>query len=285
MIKINSLGGISFNKLYEAFSDAFQDYEIPVLKLEELKTMLMRRGFVPELSYGAFDQGRLVSFTFNGIGSFNGKKTAYDAGTGTIKEYRGMGLAKMIFNESLIYLKEAQIKQYLLEVLQKNKRAFTLYSNLGFRISREFNYHILPAGEIKLKEKNLPEGYQLKRTDLKQMTRMMTFWDFTPSWQNSYDAVRRKPEDFVITGAYYNNSLIGYGIIEPGSGDITQIAVDKQHRRKGVGSSLLKELLRSNGFHSVKIVNTEKGCDSIYHFLNSNNITLKGTQYEMIKIL
>ena len=50
--------------------------------------MLIRRGYVPKLSFAAFDNGKIVAFTLNGIGMFNGIRTAYDTGTETVKEYR-----------------------------------------------------------------------------------------------------------------------------------------------------------------------------------------------------
>lgn len=89
MIEIKSLEGISFERIYKAFSLAFSDYEVSVDEIE-FKSMLKRRGFNPALSFGAFFDGNLVAFTFNGIGkNYNGRFTAYDTGTGTRKEFRG----------------------------------------------------------------------------------------------------------------------------------------------------------------------------------------------------
>ena len=140
MIEIKNLEGISFEQIYTAFKSAFSDYEISVDKTE-LKSMLKRRGFNPALSFGAFYDDNIVAFTFNGIGKYyNGKLTAYDTGTGTRKEFRGQGLAKRIFTHSMPFLKNAGIENYLLEVLQHNKRALKIYESLGFEILREFNF-------------------------------------------------------------------------------------------------------------------------------------------------
>lgn len=38
-----------------------------------------------------FEDGRLISFTFNWIGNWEGIDRAYDTGTGTIREYRPPG--------------------------------------------------------------------------------------------------------------------------------------------------------------------------------------------------
>ncbi|HPV56651.1 MAG TPA: GNAT family N-acetyltransferase, partial [Tenuifilaceae bacterium] len=95
----------------------------------------------------------------------------------------------------------------------------------------------------------------------------------------------RKPEDFLIVGVKKGSALVGYGILEPSSGDITQIAVDKNHRRKGVASAILKELLKRNSCTSVKLINADISCVAITKLLEENGILLKGKQFEMIRKL
>ncbi|MCV4872509.1 hypothetical protein OFB47_32435, partial [Escherichia coli] len=81
-------------------SRAFADYEVRIDK-RQLQDMLVRRGFEPALSYGAFEAGQIIAFTLNGIEEKDGTCTAYDTGTGTIKEFRGRGLAAKIFQYSI----------------------------------------------------------------------------------------------------------------------------------------------------------------------------------------
>jgi len=284
METIKSLENTEFETLFAAFNEAFIDYELQINR-QELKVMLARRGFVPELSFGAFDNNKLVSFTLNGIGLFEGIKTAYDTGTGTLKEYRGKGLASRIFSFSIPVLQQAGINQYVLEVLQHNTKAVSVYQKLGFTVRREFNYFVQNSGEISTKKTENQSKYTLKPIELHEIEQLkiIDFQDFNPSWQNSFEAIKRKPEDFLITGAFENKVLIGYSILEPTSGDITQLAISKQHRRNGVASYLLAEMLKQNRHHALKCINTETSCESIKGFLESANITLKGKQFEMIK--
>ena len=67
-IRIKSLKNTSFDELFEAFRQAFAEYEMQ-LNCAELQAMLKRRGFDPELSFAAFDGNKIVSFTCNGIGN------------------------------------------------------------------------------------------------------------------------------------------------------------------------------------------------------------------------
>ena len=112
-MEIRSLADTDFDTLYEAFSQAFADYEVQI-NGTQLRRMLKRRGFDARLSFAAFDGDRIAAFTLNGIGNYDGLPTAYDTGTGTLEAYRGQGLATRIFEHSIPYLKEAGIGRYLL---------------------------------------------------------------------------------------------------------------------------------------------------------------------------
>lgn len=281
MQKIESLEKVSFDVLFGAFNEAFGSYEVQIDR-EELKVMLVRRGFVPELSFGAFEDGKLVAFTLNGVGLYGGVKMAYDTGTGTLADYRGRGIAAKIFAYSLPFLKDAGVTQYLLEVLQHNTTAVSVYRNLGFTVSREFCYFKQLAAEVNIPAKALPEGYVLREMALDRREPLMELWDFIPSWQNSFEAISRSVEDYKIVGVYDNQQLAGYGVIEPNSGDITQLSVGRAYRRQGIGSVLLAEMLTYNRHHSVKVVNTEITCTSITAFLESCGIPLQGKQFEMV---
>lgn len=284
MIIIKTLKEISFKALYEVFKEAFKDYEMQ-LTHNQLEAMLTRRGFVEELSFGAFDGGKLVSFTLNGIGKFQGINTAYDTGTATIEEYRGQGLASRIFNYSLPHLKEAGIHQYLLEVLQNNSQAISVYKKLDFVIVREFNYFSQLKNSIEIDHSKINIECSVDNIDLSYEKEMMAMWDFYPSWQNTFDSVSRQINDFKIIGATSKNDLVGYAILEENSGDITQLAVSKEHRRKGIGTLLFKELHDLNRYNSMKAINTEIDCESVSQFFTSVNLELKGTQFEMIRKL
>lgn len=284
METIKSLDTLSFDTLFNAFNEAFADYEIHV-NSDELRVLLSRRGFVPALSFGLFEDERLVSFTLNGIGEFNGEKTAYDTGTGTIKEYRGRGYASRIFTESLPYLKEAGVTQYLLEVLQHNTKAVSVYRKLGFEVTREFNYFRQTSSSVSIPQRVLSPSYRIDESGHGQSDVFKRFRDFSPSWQNSFESIARRKEDFKVFCAYKGDIIVGYIIFEPGSGDITQIAVDKSHRRRGLATVLLAKALECNRHTSVKLINAEVSCVSITAFLDSCGIPLQGKQFEMIKKL
>lgn len=281
-MEIKSLENTCFGTLFEAFGQAFADYEVQ-LDETQLRRMLRRRGFDPRLSFAAFDGERIAAFTLNGRGNFNGLPTAYDTGTGTLEAYRGQGLAAKVFEHSIPYLREAGIRQYLLEVLQHNTKAVSVYRKLGFETAREFNYSIQQGAQVHLGPKIPDIACTVTPVDVGRFAPDPQFWDFMPSWQNSPEAIRRAAGDFAGLSARAEGTQVGYCIFEPASGDIALIAVDKRYRRRGIATSLLREALRLNKADSVKAINTEAGCESLTAFLEAANIAVMGRQFEMVK--
>lgn len=281
MIEIKPLSYIKPESLYDAFSNAFADYEVQMNQMQ-LKLMLERRGFRPELSFGAFDNEHLVSFTCNGIGYYKGVKTAYDTGTGTLKAYRGQGLAGKVFQFSLPYLKKAGVKQYLLEVLKSNKSAISVYEKQGFVVVREFSYFTADANDILKRKQEKDRHITISASNIDSVKRLSSWFEFEPSWQNSFESIGRQKDSFVINTASNNNSLVGFCVFEPFSGDISLIAVHPQFRRKGIATRLLETVLADFKISGLKLINTDKLYPSISHWANSIGLTKRGEQFEMV---
>ena len=77
--------------------------------------------------------------------------------------------------------------------------------------------------------------------------------------------------------------MVGYCIIEPKTGDISRLAIDRTHRRKGLGTWLLSHALTEIQYDSFKIINIPIESDGIADFLRINGILPTGKQFEMIK--
>ena len=282
-MEIRSLEGTHFDSLHRAFSLAFKDYEVQLNKIQLIK-MLKRRGFNPNLSFAYFEKGEIVSFILNGIGTYNGILTAYDTGTGTIEDFRGKGLASSLFDYSLPYLRNENIQQYLLEVLQQNFNAFSLYQNMGFVISREFYYYIQNKNKF-LINNSLALNDSIRFIDVNQLENLSSFWDSHPSWQNGIEAICRDQDNFEIIASCDNKIIRGYCIYEPESGDIVQIAVDKRYRRKNIATNLINTAFSNIISDTIKVINTDTSCTTISGFLSSIGAEFSGKQYEMLKQL
>lgn len=285
-IEIKSLAGISADEVTAAFLAAFADYGLQ-LDDKSLWDMLKRRGARMDMSFAAISGGKVVSFIINGIGEYGGKQTAYDTGTGTVKEMRGLGLTDRIFNHAASCLRKAGIERYLLEVLTDNVAALKIYKRQGFEVLRELDCFTAATDRTILNlEPMANTAVRIATVSVEEVANHADFFDFAPSWQNSLESIRRHPEAFTVLAAYdERENPIGIGGSETAYGDVTLLAVDKRMRRNGVGSRLLLELLRENRLSMAKVLNIWHGCAEMSAFLMRAGFTLSCRQYEMVKPL
>ena len=135
--------------IYEAFTQAFSDYQVSVdMPFKSFETMLKRNGFMPAVSVGAFADRTLVGFILNGVRDWDNEKTVYDLGTGVIPDFRRTGIMGELLNLVRTICIKNKISVYQLEVIQDNEKALTLYKKQGFRINRILNCYQL-TGKIK----------------------------------------------------------------------------------------------------------------------------------------
>jgi ribosomal protein S18 acetylase RimI-like enzyme len=263
--KVRSLQPGDFAAVHAAFLDAFSDYAVPFrISAADLVEMLRRRGYVPDASVGVFDGDRLVAFTLNGLGEWNGRRTGYDSGTGVVPSHRGRGLSRLMLDASIERLRDRGAAQYLLEVLQGNERAFCVYRNAGFAVTREFQCWRMDAGDP-------ADAMSLEPVDWK---RVSSFFDAPPSWQNSIDSIRR-------AAAPRTNLSVPEGCaVVFDNGDLALLAVDRASRRRGIGTKLLKAAAAGR---ALRILNVDTSLAGAEAFLASCGAVKTVMQFEMLR--
>lgn len=282
MIEFRPLTGVPFATIHRAFLEAFSDYSVPLqLSEADLREMVIRRGFEPEISLGAFQKGELIAFTLNGSGSWLGRKTAYDTGTGVIPSHRGRGIGRAMIRSCDDLLRSHQFEQYLLEVIQTNEAAVELYRGSGFEVTRELQCFSFAAPE----SRSRPAGLAIEVTrELPPWNSVTPFRDVAPSWQNSDDSLRRARGERLTLTATLEGVLAGYAVLFTANGDLPQLAVAQPARRRGVGSALLAEAFRV-ARQPLRIVNIDVSEGSIGRFLEASGATPTVAQFEMIRPL
>ncbi len=278
MINYRLLSDHDFDSLYICFLAAFSDYEVDMqMSREQFRQRIVRDGVRMEMSAGAFDANQqMIGFCINGVGTWQGTETAYDAGTGVVREYRGRGVGKELFAFLTPRLKDKGIRQYLLEVLTTNTPAASLYRKLGFMDTRRLAV-FRPFTQIG----NLSDA-SVRQIQQPDWNLYRSFWDGYPSWQNSIDAVERIATDRMIAAAYVNDECVGYGIVFTPSANLMQLAVSPRHRRKGIGSAILAALEPPE---RLKINNIDEQLTNALEFYKANGYRQVLGQYEMMKTL
>lgn len=264
MTDLRPLRASDFDALHAAFSQAFSDYVIPFsVTPQQLQEMLTRRGWVPELSAAIFDEGRIVAFTANGFDGSSG----YDSGTGVIPSHRRQGLARRVMEASRDLLRAAGAQRYVLEVIESNVAAARLYLDLGFRETRRLQCWSFTDPEP---QPIAPVGDEIAPADARAM------WDVDPSWQNSSCSVARAGDPHVTL-----REAGGYAIVFPINGDLAQLAVAKDARRRGVGRQLLSSAAAAAG-KPLRIINVDDSNAAIAAFLEAAGATRTVRQLELM---
>jgi ribosomal protein S18 acetylase RimI-like enzyme len=237
-------------------------YVVPlVLTREQLLEMFTRRGWVPELSVGAFDGEAMVAFTVNGI---DGNR-AYDSGTGVVPTHRRSGLARALMERSFELLRP---REYVLEVIDANARAHALYRDLGFRETRGLQcWSFENVGRASARPGGLKPD---QRSD---------WWDIQPSWQNSTSSIARARMPHVTLG-----NEDAYAVLFPQTGDLAQLAVRPEARRRGLGTALLHEAAAIAG-KPLRIQNVDERHAGIVNFLECAGAKRTVRQLEMVRAL
>ena len=278
------LDNTELSKIHQAFVEAFSDYQVKMdLPFSKFDNMIKRRGFIPELSIGAFDNEKLIGFVLNGARMWNGKFTAYDLGTGVIPDYRKKGITSEILKNVKDLCKENNIESYLLEVLQNNTGAVELYRKQGFQTTRDFDCYYLKKEDflssISAEIKNV------ESLNINQWEEIQNLWDYNPSWQNSIDSINVFPDKFSYSIVTVENKIIGYGVVDKVTGDVPQIAVSKEHRNKGIGKSIISDLFKHTEANKLSLINVDYRDDNFKSFLVNAGFVNYVSQYEMILYL
>jgi ribosomal protein S18 acetylase RimI-like enzyme len=276
-MEFKNLENIDIEELLSVFNHSFSDYMVPFhLTLEQLKSKINTEKIDRSLSVGAFQSGQMVSFILHAEKTEDGQRIVYNAGTGVIPDYRGQGLVRKMYDHILPVLQDRKADILTLEVLEENQTAVRAYTNLGFSIARKL---LCFKGNIECTEKD--SDILIQEIKIPQWEMFRSFWDIEPSWQNSVMVIEQMNEDCVILGAYKKEELVGYAVYNPLTRKIHQIAVDKKHRKRGIGTKLFEVIKQMSKEQAVSINNVDDASENTSLFLNAMGLKNWISQFEM----
>ncbi len=283
-LRLSFVEQVEFPLIHKAFLEAFADYQVDMSSVTEtiLRNRYTKNAVDYALSPGAFDGDRLVGFTFVGVDSWKGVPAAFDAGSGILKDYRGKGLAGQLFDFALPKLKEKGIQKFLLEVIQDNEPAVKAYKKAGFHVTREFDCFQLDLAGAAV-DIRTGSALTVKAVEKEILRDYCDALDWEPSWENSFSAIQRIPDEVLLLGAFDGDMPVGILVYYPLLNWIMTLAVKKDYRRKGVAKSLLVHFVRQlkRGQKMVKLLNVDHSDAGMLAFLEGAGFKRYISQYEM----
>ncbi len=224
------LTNIPIEDVQKCMQESFADYQLDMSYMT-VETMQHRNKISrinPDYSVGAFDGNRMIGFINVGIDELSGEFTAFDGGTGVVKEYRGQGVAGGMFRKVSEKLLDINITRFTLEVLQDNKAAIRAYQKEGFNIDREFYCYNIAIKNYKGTVKELP-GVEVKSISVDELEKHWYFLNYQVSWEHMFSGIKAVEADIVIDGAYSNGKCVGFIIYTPFMCWITSIGIDPSY--------------------------------------------------------
>lgn len=273
-----------FAAVHKTFVDAFSDY---IVKFE-----LTDRQFQNHITLNAVDltrsagctvNGHLVGISLNGFGTWEGRPTVYDAGTAVLPAFRRRGVSRAMFEWMMPQFADSGYEQFLLEVIRRNDPAVRLYKQLGFRTTREL---LLLEAETPINPDHpTPDGIEIREIHRHENIPFAEFWEGRPSWQNSLEAIGRSLQMKRLFGAFDGDECVGYIVFSAGVGRVAQLAVQRDHRRRGIATRLLLEMQKDSTDPKLQVINLDESMTEAVVFFQNRGFRKVLGQFEMVREL
>lgn len=269
-MKIKALSSTPFEEIISCFLTAFEGYFVKLPEdIEHWRSRFIIARVKWNFSFGMFDGDQLVGYILTGIDQHNGKLTAYNAGTGVIKEYRGKSIVDQLYTHALPLMKARGVEKCLLEVICENERAIKVYQRIGFKITRH----------LRTFSGNLPENAsnnKLQKCHFSEVLYSGLYKAEHYAWDNSAEAVKRSKN--VKTYCFGEHNSPEAYLLSDTAGNILQLeSVKKDYQ----------QLLSAAGsiFNEVKLKNVGTERTELIKALEKMHFTNPVSQYEMEKFL
>jgi ribosomal protein S18 acetylase RimI-like enzyme len=287
MIEVKPLKTEHVIQMHACFNQAFADYAVRFeLSIGEFKKKFIEKLQINfDLSCGAFDNGQLVGFIFTGIGYYKNKFSAYNGGTGVIPQYRGQGLTIKMYNYLFCKFKEKNIEQVVLEVISTNQKAISAYENSGLRKSELLRCYRLVGTRIKANKIDYSLPLEIKVANQPDWKAYKDFWEIQPGFLDQNERLEKNLHNEKIIEVKILGTIAGYAIFLPNQGRLSQFAINKEFRRRGIGTRLLQEVVEQSETKSITILNISEEAHEINMYLVNRGFENQINQYELIKQL
>lgn len=268
-MNIRNLAAINTKDIVKCLLSAFSNYFVSLPQsVVYWETRFKAARVDRNLSFGMFDEDKLVGFIITGIDEHEGKLTAFNSGTGVLPEYRGTAIVDKLYEHAIPIFKNCGVEKCMLEVIQENERAINVYRRIGFQIKRNLTSWkgVLPETDL---------NYRLNKVDFQHILDLGLYRAEFYSWDNLSEAVQLSEDtkdSYLITDE--KEKLKGYFTVG-GGGQIVQLhAVEN-----GDLSEVIKSL--SNISPEIKFGNIPQERDELLSTIKSFGFKNTVNQYEM----
>ncbi|MCH6263936.1 GNAT family N-acetyltransferase [Neobacillus citreus] len=284
-IVFKKLSECQITDIITAWNRGFEGYFVKLeMSAELFFARLVNEGLSMNLSIVAFDGDQPVAIVLNGVRLIDGKKTAWNGGTGVAAEYRGKGVSKLLMEETLRIYAEEGVEVATLEAIKENERAIRLYQRYGYEIVDSL-VHLKGSEEF---ESVLAASIWVKSIRPEQLATLSFYKENVP-WQCQWQSVRNgEAQIFYGTG----NDPLGYCLFKRiwnEHGKVEKVVIYQLELFSEVNKDLLKIIFASICGGAEKTVNfmtvNASISSPIIAYLMSHGFNKMTEQVQMVKFL
>lgn len=280
-MEIRNLSKTDFDALIECFLLSFENYFVKMPIDKEYYRQRWQTAKVDyQLSYGMFDNQKLVGFIIHAIDKRDEKVIAYNTGTGVIPSHRGQKIVSSIYEYAISDLRKNGINKSILEVITENEKAIKSYQNVGFEITKRYKCF---TGELKLENQFLEKNnFEVKKVNYSDINWSELPNQNTYSWDNHFKII--KNGNYEYYQVWKKGNIESFFVINPinkHEGYIAQfeVLINEEKSKKLAYQRLFSAIKEISPF--IKINNIDTKFEDKINFLSSIGIENIIDQYEM----
>lgn len=271
-MEIKSLQHTPIQEIVSTLNLAFSDYFVPInFTLDYVNERWAASGVDYSLSFGVFDNNKLVGFLIHAINIYGETKVAYNASTGIIPTHRRKGLLTKLYEKAIVKLKENGIQKSTLECITKNERAILAYQKVGFKIDRQ--YHLY---KFDWTQKAIPTTLKIETKEDFEFEDFKYLQNYFPSIENQDHCLTEYKNSLVSISVFDKQERVAYLLFHKTSKRIHRLGV-KENDWNTFGEILFSGLEEG----SYNIINVDTANENIHTFLKRMNFDNYIDQYDM----
>jgi ribosomal protein S18 acetylase RimI-like enzyme len=271
-MEIKSLEHTAIHEIVSTLNFAFSDYFVPINFTEAyVNERWTASGVDYSLSFGVFDNNKLVGFIIHAINYYGETKVAYNASTGVIPSHRRQGLLTKLYSKAIAVLQENGIQKSTLECITKNERAILGYQKVGFKIDRQYKLYKLNWEQFEIEsELKVETNANFSFDDFKDLH------NYFPSIENQDHCLEKYKKSLQSITVFDKNEIVAYLIFHKESKRIHRLGV-KENNWNVFGEILFSGLPTGN----YNIINVDTVNENIHDFFKKMNFDNYIDQYDM----
>ncbi len=264
-MEIKSLQNTPIKDILATLNVAFSDYFVPINFTEAyVNERWTASGVDYSLSFGVFDQNKLVGFIIHAINYYGETKVAYNASTGIIPTHRRKGLLTQLYTKAIAVLQENGIQKSTLECITKNERAIAAYQKVGFNIDRQ--YHLYTFNWT---QKTVVTSFEIQTSDVFSLHDFTHLKNYEPSIENQDHFLEKYKSSLCAISVFDKKERIAYLLFHKTSKRIHRLGVKDNNWE--VYGNILFSTLPTDKYNIINIDAANKNMHRFFKKMNFNN--------------